>query len=39
MHIEQSILNKVNEWLTPVFDDEKYRTKRKKQNWQHIKVF
>ena len=21
MHIEQSILNKVNEWLTPVFDD------------------
>ena len=22
MHIEQSILDKVNEWLTPVFDQE-----------------
>ena len=22
MHIEQSILNKVNEWLTPTFDEE-----------------
>ena len=21
MHIEQSILNKVNEWLTPTFDE------------------
>ena len=21
MHIEQSILNKVNEWLTPIFDE------------------